>query len=251
VGGVAYAQPIPGRRTVQTALEAGRTADAMLVDRNLSQDPAVAALMAKARSQGVNVQWARAERLTEMAGTARHQGVLLMAHPRPPVGIPDLLALAKSRNEDPFIICVDGVEDPQNVGALARSAFLAGAHGLVLPERGAASLGPGALRASAGALGLLGVAHVPSLAPALGQLKREGVWLLGADADGGKAPWDLRLGGPLALILGSEHEGLSSAVLKGLDEKVCIPTPGGELSLNVAAAAAALCFERVRQTRTR
>jgi 23S rRNA (guanosine2251-2'-O)-methyltransferase len=229
VGGVAYAQPIPGRRTVQTALEAGRTADAMLVDRNLSQDPAVAALMAKARSQGVNVQWARAERLTEMAGTARHQGVLLMAHPRPPVGIPDLLALAKSRNEDPFIICVDGVEDPQNVGALARSAFLAGAHGLVL----------------------LGVAHVPSLAPALGQLKREGVWLLGADADGGKAPWDLRLGGPLALILGSEHEGLSSAVLKGLDEKVCIPTPGGELSLNVAAAAAALCFERVRQTRTR
>ena len=118
---------------------------------------------------------------------------------------------------------------------------------MVVPERGTASIGPGAIKAASGAFSLLPVAHVASLPTALATLRREGVWVVGADANGGKAPWKLKLTGAVCIVLGSEHNGLSKQTLEVLDERVCIPTPGGDLSLNVSAAAAAILFERVRQ----
>ncbi|MFO1534426.1 MAG: 23S rRNA (guanosine(2251)-2'-O)-methyltransferase RlmB, partial [Thermoplasmatota archaeon] len=148
---------------------------------------------------------------------------------------------------EPFLVAVDGIEDPQNLGAIARSALLAGCHGLIVPERGTASIGPGATKAASGAFSMLPVATVSSLVTALTTLRREGVWLLGADANGGKSPWSLKLGGAVCIVLGSEHNGLSQQTLNALDERVRIPTPGGDLSLNVSAAAAVLFFERVRQ----
>lgn len=240
-------EPIPGKRAVQEALRSARHADRLLVSSKVTKDDVLDDILDLAKRLSIPVEIANETRLTRTARTKRHQGVVLVAHARETLTVQDLLDIAERRDEDPFLVCVDGVEDPQNLGAIARSALLAGAHGIVVPRRGTARVGPGAMRASAGAFSIIGVAQVSSMPSALGSLNREHIWLVGADAYEGKAVWQTRMTGPVALVLGSEHEGLSPAVKKILDGLVHIPTPGGDLSMNVSAAAAVLCFERVRQ----
>lgn len=201
-----------------------------------------------AREAGIALSFVTATRIAEATGLPRHQGAAAYVAPMPPMSVKDLVARARAAGEEPFLVALDGVEDVGNLGAISRSALLAGCHGMIVPERGTASLGPAAIQASQGALELLPVAQVASLGGALASLRRENVWLVGADSSGGKAPWRLKMTGAVCIILGSEHAGLSKQTVDTLDERVCIPTPGGDLSLNVSAAAAVLMFERVRQS---
>jgi 23S rRNA (guanosine2251-2'-O)-methyltransferase len=166
----------------------------------------------------------------------------------PDLSVRDLVENARKAGHEPFIVAVDGVEDVGNLGAVARTALLAGCDGIIIPEKGTATISPAAVKASQGALELIPVAKVASIGTALASLRRENVWIVGADANGGKAPWNLKMTGAVCVVLGSEHAGLSKQALDALDERVCIPTPGGDLSLNVGAAAAVVLFERVRQS---
>ena len=244
---MAAREGISGRHAVLQALRSNREVHSVLVRSDVPPDAALADIRAEAARRGLTLRHVTEAELVRTVGSAL-QGVGAIVAPLAEQSVKDLLAHAKAARQDPFIVAVDGIEDPQNLGAIARSALLAGAHGLVVPERGTAAIGPGAEKAASGAFSLLPVARVASLPTALATLHREGVWILGADANGGKAPWRLRMSGPLCLVVGSEHSGLSAQTLGVLDERVRIPTPGGDLSLNVAAATAVLLFERVRQT---
>ncbi len=237
-------ESVAGRHAVLEALRSGRDVHSVLVARD-NKD--TADIVAAARERGLDVRFIGAHELTTLVGTPRNQGVGAMVGPLPAYSVKGLVERARGLGEEPFLVAVDGIEDPQNLGAIARSALLAGCHGLIVPERGTAAIGPGAVKAASGAFSMLPVAQVSSLGSALSALKREGVWVVGADANGGKAPWRLKLTGAVCFVLGSEHEGLSKQALEALDERVRIPTPGGELSLNVSNAAAVLLFERVRQ----
>lgn len=244
---MAAREGIAGRHAVLNALRSEREVHSVLISREADKDPALKPIREAAAMRRVTVQHVLPGELDRSVGYG-NQGVGAIVAPLPVFSVKDLVERARKAGQEPFLVAVDGVEDPQNLGAIARSALLAGCHGLIVPERGTASIGPGAVKAASGAFSLLPVAPVSSLGGALAGLKRDGVWLLGADANGGKAPWKLKMTGAICLILGSEAEGLSKQTLEALDERVCIPTPGGDLSLNVSAAAAALLFERVRQS---
>jgi 23S rRNA (guanosine2251-2'-O)-methyltransferase len=235
-----------GRHAVLQALRSGREVHSVLMARDAESDPALRAIQDEAARRGLTVRYVSEADLVRTVGGAA-QGVGAVVAPMPEHSVRDLVEAARRAGNEPFLVAVDGIEDPQNLGAVARSALLAGAHGFIVPDRGTASIGHGAIKAASGAFSLLPVARVSSLASALAALKREGVWILGADATGGKAPWRLRMTGAVCLVLGAEHAGLSRQTLDALDERVCVPTPGGDLSLNVSAAAAAILFERVRQ----
>jgi 23S rRNA (guanosine2251-2'-O)-methyltransferase len=239
---------ISGRHAVLQALRSDRVVHSVLFARETSTDPGFKPIQQECARRGITYRYVNSHELVGLVGSTFHQGVGAIVAPLPNHSVKDLIEGPRSRGEEPFLVAVDGVEDPQNLGAVARSALLAGVTGLIVPERGTSVIGAGATKAASGAFSLLPVAQVSSLGTALSTLKREGVWIVGADANGGKAPWKLRFTGALCLVLGSEHEGLSKQTLDQLDERVCIPTPGGDLSLNVSAAAAVLMFERVRQT---
>lgn len=243
---MASREGISGRHAVLNALRSDREVHSVLISRERDKDPELKPIREAAAMRRVTVQHVLPGELERSVGPS-NQGVGAIVAPLPVFSVKDLIERARAAGEEPFLVAVDGIEDPQNLGAIARSALLAGCHGLIVPERGTASIGPGAVKAASGAFSLLPVAQVSSLGGALAGLKRDGVWLLGADANGGKAPWKLKLTGAICIILGAEAEGLSKQTLEALDERVCIPTPGGDLSLNVSAAAAALLFERVRQ----
>ena len=237
---------IAGRHAVLQALRSGRDVHSVVLARETATDPGLKPIQEEAARRGLTLRYTSATELMSMVGPG-HQGVGAVVSPLANQSVQGLVELARAAKQEPFLVAVDGIEDPQNLGAIARSALLAGCHGLVVPERGTASIGPGAHKAASGAFSALPVAQVASLPTALANLKREGVWLVGADANGGKAPWKLKLTTGLCLVLGSEAHGLSRQTLDALDERACIPTPGGDLSLNVSAAAAVLLFERVRQ----
>lgn len=237
---------IAGRHAVLQALRSDREVHSILFARETSTDPGLKPIQQEAARRGLTYRYVNAAELVSMVGTG-HQGVGAIVAPLPNHSVKDLIEGPRKRGEEPFLVAIDGIEDPQNLGAVARSALLAGVTGLIVPERGTSVIGAGATKAASGAFSLLPVAQVSSLGSAFATLKREGVWIVGADANGGKAPWKLKLTGATCLVLGSEHEGLSKQTLEQLDERVCIPTPGGDLSLNVSAAAAVLFFERVRQ----
>ncbi len=244
---MASREGISGRHAVLQALRSDREVHSVIISKDSDKDPALKAIREAAAARAVGVQYVLPGELVRTVG-ANNQGVGAIVAPLPDYSVKDLLARAKAAGEEPFLIAVDGIEDPQNLGAIARSALLAGCHGMLVPERGTAAIGAGAVKSASGAFSLLPVAKVSSLGGALANLKRDGVWLVGADANGGKAPWKLKLTTALCLVLGSESAGLSQQTLDALDERVCLPTPGGDLSLNVSAAAAAILFERVRQS---
>lgn len=238
---------IAGRHAVKQALASSREVHSLLLDKDLVLDDEAKAMVARANERGVRVSYVTKLELGRLIGTTS-QGVGAIVGPLGNFSVKDLVENARKAGHEPFLVAVDGVEDPQNLGAMARSAYLAGCDGLIVPERGTATIGHGAQKAASGAFAQLPVAQVASLRTALETLRREGVWIVGADANGGKAPWKLKLSGAVCFVMGSESQGLSKSTLEALDQKVCIPTPGGDLSLNVSTATAILVFERVRQT---
>jgi 23S rRNA (guanosine2251-2'-O)-methyltransferase len=183
-----------------------------------------------------------AQELERICGSPDHQGVVAEVDPYPYAGAGELL-----RKENALLVALDQVQDPRNLGAVARSAEAAGAGGLVVPERRAAEVTAVACKASAGAVEHLPIARVRNLADWLAEAKQAGFWLWGADASAGQAPWDVDLSGPTVLVLGGEGKGIRPRVASACDGQIALPQAGRTASLNVSAAATALLFEAVRQ----
>ncbi|HET7483745.1 MAG TPA: 23S rRNA (guanosine(2251)-2'-O)-methyltransferase RlmB [Solirubrobacterales bacterium] len=182
------------------------------------------------------------EELERLCGSSDHQGVVAEVDPYPYVGASELL-----RKENALLVALDQVQDPRNLGAVARSAEVAGAAGLVIPDRRSAEVTAVACKTSAGAVEHLRIARVRNLADWLAEAKEGGFWLWGADADASQAPWDVDLTGPTVLVLGGEGKGIRPRVVSACDGLIAFPQRGRVESLNVSAAAAALLFEALRQ----
>jgi len=211
--------------------------------------PKLQELLALARGKGVRVSFRTRDQLTAMAGSPDHQGVVARVAEARYLALEDLLSVPASRGEAAFFLALDRVQDPRNLGALLRVTEGAGAHGVILPKHQAAGLTAATAKSAMGALEFVGVARETNLVSALERLKKQGIWLMGGVPFGGTQPWDVDLTVPLCLVLGGEGSGLRPLVAKTCDLLVSVPMAGKVGSLNVAAAAAVLCYEVVRQRR--
>jgi 23S rRNA (guanosine2251-2'-O)-methyltransferase len=240
---------IEGRRPVVEALRAGRPVDRILLASGAGR-AALGDLLDLARRRGVEVQTVPRSLIEAEARSGAHQGVLAVVAPIEPIGLTELLALPLAGREPPFFLALDGVEDPHNLGALARSAEAAGCHGLVLPRHRSAPLSAVAVKASAGALEHLPVAEVPNLARAIEQLRDSGIWCIGLDGTADASLFALELADePVCVVVGSEGTGLHRLVRESCDLLVHIPMSGHIESLNASVAGALALFE-VRRRRS-
>jgi len=240
------AEILYGVNPVREALSAGQ---ARVLELDLLERPAgrLAELAELGQGRGIPILWRTRAELDALAGGGVHQGAVALTRPRPAADLEDLLGRAATAGEDPLVVILDGIEDPQNLGAIARSAEVFGAHGLVVPRRRSAPLSAAAAKAAAGAFEHLPLAPVANLAAAMEELKRGGLWIYAADAKAGAAPWEVDLSGPLALVIGSEGKGARRLTLERSDGLLRLPVSGRIASLNASAAAAALLYEVRRQ----
>lgn len=236
---------IEGRNAVLEAFRSGRTIDKVFV-LDGCQDGPVRSIVREAKKHDTVLNFVSRERLDRMSETGKHQGVIAFAASYDYSTVEDILALAKEKGEPPFILLLDGIEDPHNLGAIIRTANLAGAHGVVIPKRRAVGLTATVAKASAGALNYTPVAKVTNLGQTIEELKKEGLWFVCADM-GGTAMYDLDLKGPIGLVIGNEGEGVSHLVREKCDFIASIPMKGDIDSLNASVAAGVLAFEIVRQ----
>ncbi len=227
------------------AIRAGKTIDKLFVLSG-SQDGPIKTITDKARKMNAVITYVTRERLDQMSQTGKHQGVIAYTAAYEYAEVEDILAEARIRNEDPFILLLDGIEDPYNLGAIIRTAHQAGAHGIIIPKHRAAGLTAAVARASAGAINYLPVAKVTNLANTIEMLKKEGIWFVSADMDG-QVMYDLNLTGPIGLVIGGEGEGVGRLVKEKCDFTARIPMYGKVDSLNASVAAAVLAYEIVRQ----
>ena len=237
---------IEGRNAVLEALRAGRALDKVYIARG-ETDTALAHIAGLARERGVSVSDCDRRKLDAMSVTKAHQGVIAVCAVREYASLDDILALAESRGEAPFVVVCDEISDPHNLGAIIRSAECVGAHGVVIPKRRSAGLTAVVGKTSAGAAEHLPVARVANISAALQELKDRGLWVYGAAAEGSSPMWETDLTGPLALVIGSEGEGLGRLVRERCDFLVSIPLRGKVGSLNASTAAAVLMYEVLRQ----
>lgn len=236
---------IVGRNPVMEALRSGREIDKLLVAHGANQG-STRAIVAKCRERGILVKEVAPSKLDFMSGGAAHQGVALIiaAHTYCEVG--DILAYAKEKNEQPFVIICDEIEDPHNLGAIIRTAEATGAHGIIIPKRRSASLNAVVAKASAGALEYMRVARVTNIVNEIENLKKQGLWVFAADMDG--EPWcQTDYKGAVALVIGSEGRGVGALVKKNCDQIVSMPMLGKINSLNASVAAGVLMYEVARQ----
>lgn len=237
-----------GRKPVIEALRAHRSLHKLLIAKG-AYGPDITQILDLARGQGVVYQFTDRRQLDALVqGT--HQGVVAMGAERPYAEVDDLIAAAQRRSEAPFLIILDEIQDPQNLGSILRSADAAGAHGVVIPRRHAAGLTAAVAKASAGAVEYVPVARVPNVNQALQELKTHGLWVIGLEADGPDRFDAVEYTRPVALVIGSEGTGLRPLVRRGCDTVVRIPMAGHTGSLNAAVAAALLMYEVFRQRRT-
>lgn len=234
---------LPGRRAVLEALRAGRPLRKILVARS-AHGGTIREIIREARARRVVVQFVEPRYLH---GGPETQGVVGFTPVRPTVEVEDILAAAASRGAAPFVLVLDGVEDPSNLGALIRTAEGAGVHGVIIPRHRAAGLTPAVARTSAGALEYVPVAAVTNLVRALEDLKQAGLWIVGADAGATDLYHRVRLVPPLAVVMGKEGRGLGRLVREHCDLLVRLPMRGRLASLNVSVAAGVLLYEVARQ----
>lgn len=236
-----------GRRPVLELLRApGRSLQEVAVLAQ-GRGPALQELLVLARRRGVKLSYRTREQLTAMAGTSEHQGVVARVAEARYVELDEILAIPAARDQAPFLLALDRVQDPRNLGAILRTADASGVHGVIVPRHHAAGLTAAVARSAAGALEHVPVCRETNLAQTLDRLRRASIWIVGAAAAGGPPPWEVDLAGPLCLVLGGEGPGLRPLVVRACDLVVSLPMRGRIGSLNVGAAAAALCYEVVRQ----
>lgn len=236
---------IEGRNAVLEAYRAGRTIDKIYI-LDGCQDGPVRTIFREAKKQGSVVRFVSRERLDEMSETGKHQGVIAVTAAYRYAEVADILENARAKGEDPFLFVLDGIEDPHNLGAIIRTANLAGAHGVIIPKNRAVGLTAAVAKASAGALNYTPVAKVTNLAREIEELKKQGIWFACADMSG-TPMYELDLTGPIGLVIGGEGSGASRLVREKCDMTAAIPMRGDIDSLNASVAAGVLAWEVVRQ----
>ncbi len=236
---------IEGRNAVIEAFRSGKTIDKLYV-LDGCQDGPIMTIKREAKKQNTLIKFVEKERLDQLSETGRHQGVIAQAAAYEYAEVEDILNRAREKGEAPFIFLLDNIEDPHNLGAIIRTANLAGAHGVIIPKNRAVGLTAIVARTSAGALNYTPVAKVTNLSKTIEDLKKEGLWFVCADMDGTKM-YDLDLKGPIGLVIGNEGEGVGRLIKEKCDFVASIPMKGDIDSLNASVAAGILAYEIVRQ----
>ena len=237
---------IEGRNAVIEALRAERSIDKIYINKG-DVDKTLGHIVSKARDKGIVVVECDRRKLDFMSVTKAHQGVIAVCAVRDYCSIDDILSLADFRGEPPFIVVCDEISDPHNLGAIIRSAECAGAHGLIIPKRRSAGITAIVDKASAGAAEHALIARVANIPTALNELKKRGLWIYGTAADGRNDLWHTDLTGPVALVIGSEGDGMGRLVRECCDFILSLPMKGKIGSLNASAAAAVTMYEVLRQ----
>ena len=236
---------IEGRNAVLEAFRSGKTIDKLFVQDGCKDGP-ILSITREARKHDTLIKYVPRERLDQLSETGKHQGVIAYAAAYEYAEVEDILKNARDKGEEPFIFLLDNIEDPHNLGAIIRTANLAGAHGVIIPKRRAVGLTATVAKTSAGALNYTPVAKVTNLAATIDELKKEGLWFVCADM-GGESMYRLKLKGPIGLVIGNEGEGVSRLVKEKCDYIASIPMKGDIDSLNASVAAGVLAYEIVRQ----
>ena len=236
---------IEGRNAVIEAFRSGKTIDKLYI-LDGCQDGPMATIRREAKKHDTLMKFVPKERLDQISQTGRHQGVIAVCAAYTYAEVDDILESARQKGEDPFVFILDGIEDPHNLGAIIRTANLAGAHGVIIPKNRAVGLTATVARTSAGALNYTPVAKVTNLGKTMEELKKEGLWFVCADMDGTKM-YDLNLKGPIGLVIGNEGDGVSRLIKEKCDMTAAIPMKGDIDSLNASVAAGVLAYEIVRQ----
>lgn len=238
---------VAGRNAVMEALKGSRSVNKLII-ANGSTEGSIKEIIAVAKEKGVNIQYWDRSKLDSIARGIRHQGVLAQVAPVQYAELEDILQVAKDRNEPPFIVLLDELEDPHNLGAILRTADAAGVHGVLIPKHRSCPLSATVAKTSAGAVEHVPVARVGNLVQTIKKLKQEGLWVAAADMDG-KDYYDTDLTGPLLLIIGSEGQGVGRLVKEQCDFVVRIPMVGKINSLNASVAGSILMYEAMKQRR--
>ncbi len=236
---------IEGRNAVLEAFRSGKTIDRLFVQDGCKDGP-VQTIVREAKKQDTVIRFVPKERLDQISGDGHHQGVVAYAAAYRYAEVEDMLAAAREKGEPPFLFLLDGIEDPHNLGAIIRTANLAGAHGVIIPKRRAVGLTATVAKTSAGALNYTPVAKVTNLGATIDELKKQGLWFVCADM-GGEVMYRLNLKGPIGLVIGNEGSGVSRLVKEKCDMTAAIPMKGDIDSLNASVAAGVLAYEIVRQ----
>ena len=236
---------IEGRNAVLEAFRSGKTIDKLFV-LDGCQDGPVRTIVREAKKYDTIINYVAKERLDQMSETGKHQGVIAYAAAYEYAEVEDMLKLAEEKGEPPFLFLLDGIEDPHNLGAIIRTANLAGAHGVIIPKHRASGLTATVARTSAGALNYTPVAKVTNLGTTIEELKKQGMWFVCADM-GGEMMYRMNLKGPIGLVIGNEGSGVSRLVREKCDMTASIPMKGDIDSLNASVAAGVLAYEIVRQ----
>ena len=237
---------IEGRNAVIEALRTQTNIDKIYIQRG-ETDKTLGHIASKARAAGIVVVEADRRKLDGMSRTHAHQGVIALAAVREYVSLEDILADAAAKGEQPLLVVCDEISDPHNLGAIIRTAYCAGAHGVIIPKRRSAGLTSIVAKTSAGAVSHMKVARVPNIPALLKDLKKQGIWVFGAAADGTTGLYQADLKGPAAIVIGSEGDGMTRLAAENCDFLVSIPMKGDLNSLNASASAAILLYEAVRQ----
>lgn len=236
---------VEGRNAVLEAFRSGKAVDKLFVLERCEDGP-VRTILREAKKHDTMVIFVKKERLDQMSETGKHQGVIAMTAAYTYAEVEDILEAAREKGEPPFLLLLDNIEDPHNLGAIIRTANLAGAHGVIIPKNRAVGLTATVARTSAGALHYTPVAKVTNLARTIEELKKQGMWFVCADM-GGTQMYDLDLKGSIGLVIGNEGEGVSKLVREKCDFIASIPMQGNIDSLNASVAAGVLAYEIVRQ----
>ncbi|MBD5531654.1 MAG: 23S rRNA (guanosine(2251)-2'-O)-methyltransferase RlmB [Lachnospiraceae bacterium] len=236
---------IEGRNAVMEAYRAGKTIDKLYV-LDGCQDGPILSIKREAKKHDTMLKYVTKERLDQLSETGKHQGVIAVAAAYEYATVEEMLAKAKEQGEPPFLFLLDNIEDPHNLGAIIRTANLAGAHGVIIPKNRAVGLTATVARTSAGALNYTPVARVTNLVKTIEELKKEGLWFVCADM-GGELMYRQDLTGPIGLVIGNEGEGVGRLVKEKCDFVTAIPMKGNIDSLNASVAAGVLAYEIVRQ----
>ena len=236
---------IEGRNAVLEAYRSGKTIDKLYV-LDGCQDGPVKTITREARKHDSIINYVSKERLDQMSSTGKHQGVIAVSAAYEYAEVEDILRLAEEKGEAPFVFILDGIEDPHNLGAIIRTANLAGAHGVIIPKRRAVGLTPTVAKTSAGAINYTPVAKVTNITNTIKNLKEKGMWFVCADM-GGTTMYDLNLTGSIGLVIGNEGDGVSKLVKENCDMIASIPMKGDIDSLNASVAAGVMAYEIVRQ----
>ena len=238
---------ICGRNPVLEAVRSGREIDRLLVAHGVSGG-AVTAIIAKCKQKGILIKEISPQKLDYYCGGANHQGVAVMFASQEYSNPEEIIAFAKEKNENPFIIVCDEIEDPHNLGAIIRTAEACGVHGIIIPKRRSASLNATVAKSASGALDYMRVARVTNISNTIDYLKSEGVWVFGADMDGEDYA-DVDFDMPCALVIGNEGKGIGTLTAKKCDRIVSLPMNGKINSLNASVAAGVLMYEVLRKRR--